>query len=530
VGPWAPQSRSEDARSFYQERLRFFAKAMVILGITFLAGIVLAYTVYPQVKLSNTDSQNVLGICTIILLAIIWRRFLTRTRTLDELFYIDAFVVILIGVVFGIFCFMSHPSETNMWSCFIWMSFTVFSRVLYVPSTPRRTFVLSILAMGPLALAATLNAILRPEELSVPGNAWAAGVTFYSGIVVVLSTVGSRVIYGLRKQVRDAQQLGQYTLGRKIGEGGMGAVYEAHHALLRRPTAIKLLPPDKAGADDLVRFEREVQITAELTHPNTVAIFDYGRSSEGVFYYAMEYLDGVDLDTLVHVDGPQTAQRVVHILLQAAGALEEAHKKGLIHRDIKPANILLCERGGVPDFTKVVDFGLVKVIADSSESTGSLAAGTPAYISPEAVMDSAKVGPPSDIYGLGAVGYYLLSGRPVFEAKTAMEMCVHHARTQPPEIAEQSKHPLSPELAEVLMTCLKKNPKDRPQTAAALRDLLVKAPEANQWSETEACQWWRDLDRTTLPSHAEHTPTDPLALTIEKSHFHKPGDPSILKS
>lgn len=505
-------------------RLTFFAKVTFFLGVTFLSGVFTSYTLYPELKLSNSDAQNLIGVGTIVVIGFIWRVLLKGTRTLDQLYKIDIFLVVLICGDFAVFIFMSAERETHMWSCFIWAAFMVFCRVLYVPSTGRRTAVLSSLAMGPLGISATFVAIFRPEHLSVPGAAWAAGCTFYGLIVVVICTIGSRVIYGLRKQVREAQQLGQYTLGRKIGEGGMGVVYEAQHSMLRRPTAIKLLPPAKAGADNLIRFEREVQITAELSHPNTVAIFDYGRSSDGVFYYAMEYLDGVDLDTLVHIDGAQRAHRVVHILTQASGALEEAHGKGLIHRDIKPANILLCERGGVPDFTKVVDFGLVKEIADSSESTGSLAAGTPAYISPEAVMAPSEVGPPSDIYGLGAVAYFLLTGRPIFDAKTAMEMCVHHARTPPTPLNQRSHDTLSSELEGIIMSCLAKDPGERPQSAAELRKLLLAVPEASKWTEVEASSWWSNFDRTTIPAQGKgrHTPSGSLSVTVERSDVNIP--------
>ena len=185
--------------------------------------------------------------------------------------------------------------------------------------------------------------------------------------------------------MREARRLGPYTLVEKIGEGGMGAVYRASHALLRRPTAIKILPPQRAGEMDLARFEREVQMTSQLTSPHTVSVYDYGRTPDGLFYYAMEFLDGIDLEELVRRDGPMPPGRVVHVLRQVCEALGEAHRAGLIHRDVKPANILLCERGGRFDVAKVVDFGLVKSVSgsDPGVTLENTVPGTPHYMAPE---------------------------------------------------------------------------------------------------------------------------------------------------
>lgn len=191
-------------------------------------------------------------------------------------------------------------------------------------------------------------------------------VAAWSAVAVSIATLTSRVIYGLAQRARVATELGQYTLEEKIGEGGMGVVYRARHALLRRPTALKVLPRELAGERSIQRFEREVQLTSALSHPNTIAIYDYGRSPDGVFYYVMEYLDGITLEELVTHDGPQPTGRVVHLLKQVCGALQEAHEVKLIHRDVKPANIVLCVRGGVADYIKVLDFGLVKQTAEAS--------------------------------------------------------------------------------------------------------------------------------------------------------------------
>ena len=263
-------------------------------------------------------------------------------------------------------------------------SYVVVVRALIVPSRPGRTVWISLLAMLPIVMIGPYVLERATGELEV--RFATMDLAMWSGAAIVVSAIASRVIYGLRAEVAKIRRLGQYTLEEKIGEGGMGIVYRASPAMLRRPTAIKLLRPDQLGGEGLQRFEREVQLTASLTHPNTVAIFDYGRTPDGIFYYAMEYLDGINLQRLVTDDGPQPPGRVIHLLVQVCGSLAEAHGVGLIHRDIKPGNILLVERGGVPDVVKVVDFGLAKRIgpADTAVTefvtTTSAIQGTPLYM------------------------------------------------------------------------------------------------------------------------------------------------------
>jgi serine/threonine-protein kinase len=280
----------------------------------------------------------------------------------------------------------------------------------------------------------------------------------------------------------------------------MGEVYLANHALLRRPTAVKILQPGRSSEDALARFEREVQLTARLTHPNTVTIFDYGRAQDGSFYYAMELIDGFSLDELVRSDGPQPAARVVHLLQQAAAALEEAHAAQLIHRDIKPGNLMVCERGGRHDVVKVLDFGLVRDLSAAgqpgvSQSRQDVITGTPMYMSPEAISAPTSVDGRSDLYALGAVGYYLLTGRDVFEGSTVVEVCSKHLLAEPAPPAAVLGRPVPAQLAALLLRCLAKAPHDRPASAAELCSLLEGLSDCGSWSQTDARAWWESHPR-----------------------------------
>jgi eukaryotic-like serine/threonine-protein kinase len=301
-----------------------------------------------------------------------------------------------------------------------------------------------------------------------------------------------------QKAVIEAQQIGQYKLEKKLGSGGMGVVYKAQHAMLRRPTAVKMLDVDKVNAGALERFEREVQITSQLNNPNTVAIYDFGRTPEGVFYYAMEFLDGIDLQTLVERYGAQPVPRVIHILQQVCGSLYEAHSLGLVHRDIKPANIMLNRRGGQPDVVKVLDFGLVKAIDEQKQAGMTQHAsltGTPLYMSPEAIQMPNSVDARSDIYALGAVGYFLLTGAPVFEADSVVDLCQKHVATPPIPPSERVSTPIPAALEAALLSCLEKSRAKRPQTARDLSIQISHCPEALAWSVEEADAWWGRHER-----------------------------------
>ena len=288
-------------------------------------------------------------------------------------------------------------------------------------------------------------------------------------------------------------RLGPYTLNEKIGEGGMGIVYKASHALLRRPAAIKVLPPERTAERDLERFEREVQLTSQLTHPNTIAIYDFGRTAEGSFYYAMEYLDGLTLQTLVDREGPQDSARVAHVLAQLAGALAEAHGAGLVHRDVKPANVMVCERGGSADVVKVLYFGLLKELDGRGEATRSdvhRVVGTPLYMPPEAVTAPEKVDSRSDLYAVGAVGYFLLTGAPPFPGNSLVEVCGHHLHTAPVPPSKRLGSPVPPRLEALILSCLAKSPEERPASAASLQKALL--PLAAAWTPERAARCWAE--------------------------------------
>jgi serine/threonine protein kinase len=363
-------------------------------------------------------------------------------------------------------------------------------RSLIVPSTVKRTLLCGLLMCGPTILGVALGS----HRFDHQALSWITMVGFsinWSVIALIFSCVASATLYGLRREVRDARRLGQYTLGEKLGEGGMGVVYRASHAMLRRPTAIKLLAD--GGDASLARFEQEVHLLAGLSHPNIVTVHDYGRTADGSFYYAMELLDGMDLEKLVAADGPQSPERVIHIVRQVARGLHEAHDVGLVHRDIKPANVFLCRRWGEPDAVKVLDCGLAKNKADprTSLSAHNVVLGTPLYISPEALNGTATIDARSDIYSLGAVAYYMLTAEPVFIGSSIFEVCLQHLTSAPVVPSERLGRTVPADLEAIVLRCLAKSTADRYSDAAELERALAACAAADDWSAARAQAWWQ---------------------------------------
>ena len=502
--------------------MAFFGRLCLYLSLAFyVVGNTLA-TIGQSHGLSSlvTRPANQAHLVATLVFGAVWRSCSSGKRSLEVLGAIDLAVVGVVGVSFALMgAWYEGPSGPEPYSMILALSHILIARAIIIPSSAPRTLWTSAVAVVPVLIAAQFMRLASAAQSSAIDLTYFTIFTvMWCLTVVIIATMTSRVIYGLEKQVREAKQLGQYTLEEKLGEGGMGAVYKASHAMLRRPTAIKLLRPERAGEANLARFEREVQLTSRLTHPNTIAIYDYGRTPDGIFYYAMEYLPGITLETLVNDYGPQRPARVLHILRQMCGALAEAHRIGLIHRDIKPANVILCERGGAADVVKVVDFGLVKDLdhKDAIAVTNETAiTGTPLYLPPEAITSPSDVDGRSDLYALGAVGYYLVTGHHVFEGSSVLEVCSHHLRSKPVPPSERLRSPVPHDLEDVILECLEKDPARRPKDAAALMASLAICSDAGGWTDDRALAWWAEhQDTGSRRERAREAPAATMTIDL----------------
>lgn len=385
------------------------------------------------------------------------------------------------------------PSTVGLWFLLI------FTYAIYIPNTWKR----AALVIGGICIAAVGGYVYDVVKSSWISNIADQHDPFSSMILMGLcgfgtSVYGTYLINSLRQEAYEAREFGQYKLKRLLGSGGMGEVYLAEHQLLKRPCALKLIRASKA--DDprtLARFEREVQSIATLSHWNTVEIFDYGRTEDGTFYYVMEYLPGLSISDLIEQHGPLPPARVCYLLEQVCDALREAHNIGLVHRDVKPGNIFSAKRGGVYDVAKLLDFGLVK----SSDETDNMhltldgtITGSPLYMSPEQASGSAEPDARSDIYALGAVAYFMLTGRPPFEGDKPLRVLFAHAN-DPVVPPSQHRPDIPADLEEVILRCLAKKPADRYQSAPALRHALRECDASGKWTRDDAARWWTSAGR-----------------------------------
>lgn len=394
-----------------------------------------------------------------------------------------------------------HPGVAPAWLL------CIFTYAVFIPNTWKRAaVVIGFIALLPL-LTTTLGIILNSNMRFVLLGSHPEALVEMALVMAVASVgavFGVYTINSLQTQAYQARQLGQYRLKKLLGSGGMGEVYLAEHQLMKRPCAIKVIRPEKAGDPKvLARFEREVQATAKLSHWNSIDIFDYGRSEDGTFYYVMEYLPGMNLGEIVKRFGPMPAARVIHLVRQACDALQEAHDLGLLHRDLKPANLFAAVRGGHYDVAKLLDFGLAKPLSDLD--TAQLTAdgtitGSPLYMSPEQATGDKEADPRSDIYSLGGVLYYLLSGHAPFEDDKPLKVLISHAHEPVPPLS-QHRDDVPLDLEAIVMRCLAKNPDDRYQSAADLATALEDCEHHGTWSRSHAREWWMEKDGETAKTN-----------------------------
>jgi serine/threonine-protein kinase len=407
-----------------------------------------------------------------------------------------------------------------------WVSIAILIYPAIVPSSPKKTLLVALLAASTEPLAIGIS-VLRGIEFR-SGALYVIWTSLPNYISAFLSVIPVKIIHGLGQQVRRARELGSYRLEEPLGKGGMGEVFRATHQMLARPAAVKLIRSEILGSSSkgaahviVERFRREAEAAAALRSPHTINLYDFGVAQDGTFFLVTELLDGLDLETLVERFGPVPPERMVHLLRQACESLEEAHVRGLVHRDIKPSNIFTCRMGLAVDFVKVLDFGLVKAIGEEGRESTLLTApdattGTPAYIAPEVVRGDRVVDHRVDIYTLGCVAYWLLTGKLVFQAPNAIQLMYQHANAEPVPPSQRSEFEIPAALDSLVLACLAKFPEQRPQSAAELARGLAAAVPADGWTEELAHRWW-DRHHPEM-AHLESTDSHrTLTKTMEAS-------------
>lgn len=473
---------------FYRERVQLLGKVGTGVGaFAVVAQIALAYGV-PGYAAPWAPS-TVLVFLALVGPAVAW-------RTCNSPEVTDAMVAAAeVGAVFtSTICYCGvllwlNPQHHFERLLILALTLIAVLRSMLVPSSAQKTGVITA-AMGiPLAVATAFyyrGHVPAGDALSATHTALTMTVwslIWWTGTVAVC-TAAAHILFGLRSEIRAAKRFGQYTLEERIGSGAMGEIYRASHSLMKRPTAIKIVPPEIAARSTLQRFEQEVQLTARLTHPNTITIYDYGCTPAGVLYYAMELLDGATLEDVMQVSGPQPPDRVVHVLEGTLLALREAHLAGLIHRDMKATNVMLCYYGGEADFVKVLDFGLAH-LRDESPSTWL---GTPLYLSPESIEHPENVSTAHDIYAVGVLAYYLLTNTHPFIGNSLEELCEAHLSRDPPPLSTHVTTSMPEGLESWVRRLLSRNADLRPDAATALAEL--EALDLERWTQSDASTWW----------------------------------------
>ena len=495
-----PKTHADDGPDIERQsvhRLVILAGVALVLQVAALVSGQMLGFLPEDTTLEGRVAIAALVVLTLVVVVLGRIRSLRAATVLDVGYAFQVLAALHIGMVVN-----RYPWPEEMWvpgwsPVAVWtMVFTV-----AVPARPAKALIINLLAvaMDPLSLL-----LLIERGKPVPSFEVAL-VRFAPGIgAVLLGLIATMVIHGLGRQVREARQLGSYRLVEKLGAGSFGEVWRAQHRMLRRPAAVKLISPASLGERDaraartiIRRFEREAQATSQLCSPHTVDLYDFGVSPDGTFFYVMELLDGIDLQRLVERFGPVEPERVVHFLCQACHSLHDAHVQGLVHRDVKPANLFACKNGFEYDFVKVLDFGLVKSSRQEDAGATKLSAdgtiqGTPAYIAPEMILENRQIDGRADVYSLGCVGYWLLTGKLVFEEDLPMRMVLAHAKHEPVVPSKRTGIDVPAEVESIIMKCLSKDPEARPASAWELREMLQTARRtlARPWTQERARQWW----------------------------------------
>ncbi|HEY8196839.1 MAG TPA: serine/threonine-protein kinase [Gemmatimonadales bacterium] len=496
----SPPPTTEGRQTLPEDLLRQASRrlgiACLIIAGLWIANLLMAHVIQPApVKMPDVAILrlfNVMGAIEIPASLGLW--WYSRRARRDPGFLLNLGLVyeVLIALSIGILDWAYNMPMGISWIAIVILLFSA-----VIPSTPRKTLVTALLAASMDPVGAL---IWKAAGQEIPGIDVVLINAFPSYLCALIAPLISHIIRGLGREVRKAREMGSYVLGDRIGAGGMGEVWQATHRFLARPAAIKLIKPDVLGAmtkaqgDVLVqRFRREAQAAAMLRSPHTIHLYDFGVTSDGTFYYVMELLNGMDLQTLVSKHGPLPPARVIYLLRQACESLAEAHQRGLVHRDIKPGNIQVCRLGEYSDWVKVLDFGLVKSQGGERLEPGLTAphsvTGTPAYLSPESALGE-PVDQRTDIYALGCVAYWMLTGRYVFTGDSAMQIVARHVSSEPAPPSKHSSFDVSPALDRVVLACLAKKPTDRPGTARELSDQLGECAAESAWTREDARLWW----------------------------------------
>jgi serine/threonine-protein kinase len=518
---------SSSGLGFVRERLALLAKTLFIVSFAFYLFLLVSMVLIGGAPFVTVVRGPVAfgHLCASLTMAVLWLLASRARPSLWSLGLLDVISFVLAGAFLSL---MTINEEGQILQTLLALMVTVMLRAILMPSRPGRTLLLSVLVFAPTVVVCIARhhptAFLPGFSPAYQKLQMTINTVLWSILGTTLATVASRVLYGLRQQVAQASELGQYLLEERIGGGGMGEVWRARHRLLIRPAAIKLIRQRAlsamSGDPELLvrRFEREARATAALTSPHTVQLYDFGVAEDGRLYYVMELLDGLDFDTLIRQYGPLPAERVVHLLRQVCSALADAHANGLVHRDIKPANMVVSRAGVTFDFAKVLDFGLVKL--DSPQRTDQDAiklsgedswSGTPGYMAPEVVSGATDTDHRVDLYALGCVAYWLLTGKMVFEGENAMQVMFQHVQATPKPPSQRTDLPIPAALENLIMDCLEKEPVRRPASAEAVSERLAAVPLASAWTAERAEQWWA----THRPRPRDARPVADMLLSHE---------------